>query len=67
MLKQSVMMTAVTSLAVLVSSYGGAVTAQECVGPSPRKAPVKVVNIFNNSTKPIFAVLEIGQAGPSRQ
>src|SRR5262249_9082802 len=58
MTKQSVAITVVATLAVLLSCYGGTAQAEDCVAPSPETAPVKVVNIYNNATVPIYAVLE---------
>ena len=56
--KHPTWMAVVTSLAVLLSGGAGTGQAEECVSPSPREVPVKIVNIYNNSTIPIYAVLE---------
>ena len=47
-----------TSLAVLLSCYGATAHAQNCVAPGPHTVPVKIVNIYNNTGRPIWAVLE---------
>ena len=51
------MMIAVTSLAVLLSGNASA-APPACVSPAPRTVPTKVLNIFNNSSIPIYVVLE---------
>jgi hypothetical protein len=48
---------AVISLVVLVSGYASA-APPECIAPSPRPVPVKTLNIYNNSSIPIYPVLE---------
>jgi hypothetical protein len=49
---------AAIALAALVACYGGAAQAQDCVSPNQSTSPVKIVNIRNNTGKPIWAVLE---------
>src|SRR5262245_27938036 len=56
--KEHMWMAVVASLALLLASGAGAARAEECVSPSPREVPVKTINIYNNSTIPIYAVLE---------
>ena len=49
---------AVTFLAALGSDPAAAAPPEECVGPSPRDAPVKALNLYNNSSIPMYVVLE---------
>jgi hypothetical protein len=51
-------MAVVTALALLLAGGASAAWAQACVSPSPREVPVKTINIYNNSTIPMYAVLE---------
>ena len=52
-----VLAAAVLTAASLLSPFARA-QVEDCVSPSPRKVPVKIVNIKNNSGVPIYVVLE---------
>ena len=49
---------ALIALAALGSSPAGAAPPETCVSPGPRDAPVKVLNLYNNSSIPMWVVLE---------